>query len=286
MTFLRDGTLDHLRRVTGEPDLCGTRYRIEGEIGRGGMGIVYEAWDSKLERRVALKVVESESPAEARTLARLEHPGLVPVYDAGSLPDGRQYYAMRLLRGQRLDEFLRGSTPLSGRLRIFVRICEAVAFAHGCGVIHRDLKPRNIMVGSLGEVFVLDWGLAHLLGEGPPQPAGTPPYLAPEPPDRIDHRADIYSLGRVLSDLLAGSGPRPLQAIARRAASPHPGDRYPDAGELAADVTRYLDGLPVAAYRENMAERAGRFARNNSVLLLLLLAFFLVKVALFFISRH
>src|SRR5262245_33816126 len=102
MSFLSDRQLDHLRRVTEQPELSGTRYRIEREIGRGGMGIVYEAWDSTLERRVALKVINEGFAHEAKTLAQLEHPGLVPVYDAGTLPDGRGYYAMRLVRGSRL----------------------------------------------------------------------------------------------------------------------------------------------------------------------------------------
>src|SRR5262245_54365097 len=94
MSFLRDSTLDHLREMVERPDLSGTRYRIEHELGRGGMGVVYQAWDSALERSVALKVIDGP-PVEATTLAQLEHPGLVPVYDSGELPDGRGYYAMR-----------------------------------------------------------------------------------------------------------------------------------------------------------------------------------------------
>ena len=97
---------------------------------------------------------------EARVLARLEHPGLVPVHDIGTLPDGRLFYVMRLVRGRRLDEHARQERSLPALLRLFERVCEAVAFAHAQGVLHRDLKPANVMVGPFGEVLVLDWGLA------------------------------------------------------------------------------------------------------------------------------
>ena len=317
MSFLSDDALERLRRVTEQPDLSGTRYRLEHELGRGGMGIVYQAWDASLERSVALKVIDALSAAEPKILARLEHPGLVPVYDAGSLPDGRLYYAMRLVHGRRLDEYLRAGESLPARLRLFVRICEAVAFAHDCGVIHRDLKPQNIMAGSFGEVFVMDWGIARRMDDSElPPSAGTPPYAAPEAsPDR---RADIYSLGRILEDivthhraatvreragppmsgarsltvaalcesLVRGSDNRPLAAVIRRATDPDPSARYPGVPQLAEDVTRFLDGLPVTAYRESPWERSARFVRRNQVLLLLIAAFLVVKFALFFLSRR
>src|SRR5262245_35426956 len=137
MSFLSDSAFDHLREVVEQPDLSNTRYRIERELGRGGMGIVYQAWDAVLERSVAVKVIDGP-PVEATTLAQLEHPGLVPVYDAGSLADGRGYYAMRLVRGRRFDEFLRNESSLPARLHIFQKVCEAVAFAHDRGVVHCD----------------------------------------------------------------------------------------------------------------------------------------------------
>src|SRR5579872_6891061 len=129
MSFLPDRALDHLRQVTERPDFSATRYQLEEEIGRGGMGIVYRAWDAQLDRRVALKVVDASYTVnqEAKLLARLEHPGLAPVYDAGILPDGRLYYAMRLIQGRRLDEFLRQESTLAARLRIFEKVCEAIA---------------------------------------------------------------------------------------------------------------------------------------------------------------
>ncbi|MEA2602049.1 MAG: eukaryotic-like serine/threonine-protein kinase [Acidobacteriota bacterium] len=175
MNGISDAALHHLREVADEPDLSGTPYEIVETLGRGGMGTVYLARDLRLDREVALKVVQLPEGTgdlerllrEARVLARLEHPGIVPVHDAGLLPCGRAFYAMKRVRGQQLDEYARAA-PLPERLRAFERICEAVAFAHAHGVIHRDLKPENVMVGPFGEVLVMDWGVAkvapHLVG--------------------------------------------------------------------------------------------------------------------------
>ncbi len=194
MKGLSDAALFHLREVADLPDLSGTPYEIVEAIGRGGMGTVYRAVDRKLDREVALKVVQLVAGAgedvdrllrEARVLARLEHPGIVPVHDAGLLPDGRAYYAMKRVRGRRLDEYARG-LPLAERLRAFERICEAVAFAHAHGIIHRDLKPENVMVGPFGEVLVMDWGVAKTLPTppeepSPPRPSSPDPSLPPTP---------------------------------------------------------------------------------------------------------
>jgi predicted Ser/Thr protein kinase len=152
-----------------------SRYDLIEVLGQGGMGTVYRALDRQLAREVALKVVaapatgwvdepEARLLAEARILAHLEHPGLVPVHDLGTLPDGRVFYAMKRVQGRRLDTYAQ-ERMANGRaelLRVFERICETVAFAHAHGVIHRDLKPENVMVGSFGEVLVLDWGLAKV----------------------------------------------------------------------------------------------------------------------------
>ena len=181
---LSDATLRHLQEVADLPDLSGTPYEIVETLGRGGMGTVYRAVDHRLDREVALKVVQLSPGAdiadtdvdrllrEARVLARLEHPGIVPVHDAGLLPDGRAFYAMKRVRGQRLDEHAR-TLSLPERLRAFQRICEAVAFAHAHGVIHRDLKPENVMVGPFGEVLVMDWGVAKVR-PSPPDPLSPP----------------------------------------------------------------------------------------------------------------
>ncbi len=296
MRWLPDGALDHLREVASEPDLAGTPYEIVGTIGQGGMGTVYLARDRDLDREVALKVVQLHQEdtermlREARILARLEHPGIVPVHDVGVLPDGRAWYVMKRVRGSRLDEHAR-SLSLPDRLRAFERICEAVAFAHAHGVIHRDLKPENIMVGPFGEVLVMDWGVAKLRGEGEVQGTimGTPGYMAPEQErgevERIDERADVYALGAILSFLLEGEDriPRPLQAIRSRAMAAEPEERYPGVRELSSDLGRYLDGLSVAAYRESLLEQAARLFRRYRAPILIVLAYLLMRALLILI---
>ncbi len=167
MRWISDEAVSRLREVADAPDFSGTRYRIERELGRGGMGVVWAATDLDLQREVAVKVLpaweSSEDAAtrlrrEARILAQLEHPGIVPIHDLGQLADGRIFYAMKLVRGERLDSYLdRSALPLQERLRLFERFCEPVAFAHARGIAHRDLKPANVMVGSFGEILVLDW---------------------------------------------------------------------------------------------------------------------------------
>ena len=253
MKFLSDKTLQHLRQAAEIPDLTGTRYRLLERVARGGMGVVYVAKDERLQRRVALKVLDAPGAdrdlanrlvREALVLARLEHPGIVPVHDVGTLPDGRVFYTMKFVQGQRLDQHLESVASISGRLRIFLRVCDAVAFAHAHGVLHRDLKPANIMVGSFGEVLVMDWGLAKLLHqelrpsselaypeatilEKPTQAdgssasillpslatghgtvMGTPGYMSPEQErgdiEHLDARSDIFSLGSLLRFLISG----------------------------------------------------------------------------------
>jgi serine/threonine protein kinase len=182
--LLTDSAIDHLREVAAWPECTGVRYRLVEKIGQGGMGSVYLAHDLELDRSVALKVLteghqtvdfQSRIAQEAKVLARLEHPGIVPVHDLGVLPDGRVFYAMKLVRGGRLDEIASPERPLPELLRDFEKICQAVAFAHANGVIHRDLKPQNIMVGAFGELLVMDWGVAKLLADtgAPSPPAGT-----------------------------------------------------------------------------------------------------------------
>jgi len=295
MPYLPDSVLSHLRKVAELPDLSGTRYQVESELGRGGMGVVYAAMDEQLGRRVALKVTASGFSGgaaqrlmdEAKIVASLEHPGIVPVYDAGCLADGRFYCAMKLVEGKRLREHAQDLT-LRERLRVFQKVCEAVAFAHSRGVIHRDLKPENIMVGAFGEVFVMDWGVA-LAGtnEESGVMAGTPRYMAPEQASsngiHLDSRADVYALGVILRELAGEDAPKALKAIAAKASSVSPDERYPTATGLRAETDRYLDGLAVQAYRENVWERATRFAARNQTLLLLLAAYVVVRFLLLFL---
>jgi len=338
MKFLSDKALTRLRDGAELPDLAGTRYRLLGQVARGGMGVVYAAEDETLQRRVALKVLEvpgnetelaNRLIREARVLARLEHPGIVPVHDVGSLADGRVFYAMKFVEGQRLDQYIASVSSVPGRLRVFLRICDAVAFAHAQGVLHRDLKPSNVMVGPFGEVLVMDWGLAKILGRAgkaaaensdadltilepagpahPPEGAteisavtghgtvmGTPGYMSPEQArgdvESLDARSDIFSLGALLRFLLARKpGPsaaeaprldRSLDAICAKSTATDPAARYQTVQELALDVSRYLDGLAVAAHRESFFEKTLRFYRRYRFFILLILAYLAMRVLL------
>jgi serine/threonine protein kinase len=165
---LSDAAVTRLRALGRWPEFESGRYAVIEEIGRGGMGTVYLALDEELGREVAIKIPNALASAslehrlrnEARVLARLEHPGIVPIHDAGRLADGRLFYVMKRVRGRTLGEHLRDNPDLNERLRLFERICEPVAFAHAQGFIHRDLTPGNVMVGAFGEVMVMDWGVA------------------------------------------------------------------------------------------------------------------------------
>ena len=244
MIWLPDSTVEHLAAVAGWPEFTSDRYEVTAEIGRGGMGTVYAAFDHALGREVAIKIgnalpsteLQARLTREARVIARLEHPGIVPVHDFGVLADGRPFYVMKRLHGRTLQECLEQAPPLPERLRIFERVCEAVACAHARQIIHRDLKPQNVMVGEFGEVMVMDWGVARLLDD-PVEPAlprmprmprtghapdaaphatdgatvlGTPGFMAPEQAaaaGAIDRRADVYALGAMLHTLLTGHPP-------------------------------------------------------------------------------
>jgi len=210
-------------------------------------------------------------------------------------------------------------SSLPERLRLFLRICDAVAFAHARGVLHRDLKPANVMVGSFGEVLVMDWGLAKIVQEdfSPEETAsaspkkdqsqeetestvvtghgtvmGTPGYMSPEQArgetEKIDVRSDVFSLGTLLK-FVAGSTsalPRPLQAICTKAMADLPKDRYTAVSELAADVSRFLDGLPVSAYSETAFEKLGRFYKRHQVAILLITAYLVMRfLVLYFFHR-
>src|SRR5580704_15177909 len=172
MRFLSDKTLERLRDAPDIPSLEGTRYVLLNRIARGGMGVVYAAEDHQLRRRVALKVLDAPERngelarrlvREAQVLASLEHPGIVSVHDVGTLQDGRVFYTMKLVEGLRLDKHIQALPSVPDRLRLFLRVCDAIAFAHARGVAHREIKPANIMIGPFGEVLVLDWGLAKIL---------------------------------------------------------------------------------------------------------------------------
>jgi serine/threonine protein kinase len=316
MNPLSDSAVEHLARVSDWPDLSGTRYSALDELGRGGMGVVYRAHDQVLDREVALKILHQPDPSgtlterlsrEARILARLEHPGIVPVYDLGRLPDGRPFYVMKLVRGERLDHWLGRDRTERERIDLLRRVAETVGFAHAHGVVHRDLKPANVMVGEFGEVLVLDWGVAKLTdgrtdGQGgsstvsrtdDPSSAtrfavntdhgtviGTAGFMAPEQArgevQLIDQRTDVYGLGALLGAMVTPP-PKRLAAVAARAMVPEPENRYPDAGSFARELIRYQEGLPLEAYRETLLERAERIVARHQTAILLVLAYLLMR---------
>ena len=305
MKWISDDRLSHLRSIVENPDFSSTKYTFVKELARGGMGTVYLAEDTELNRHVAIKVINTPEITddlrnrmirEAQIIARLEHPGIVPVHDVGTLPDGRIYYAMKFVRGSRLDEYAAQSASLRDRLRKFQAVCDAVAFAHAHGVIHRDLKPQNIMIGSFGEVLVLDWGVAKIktqmsTDEQEGTVIGTRDYMSPEQArgeiDQLDERADVYSLGAVLHFLLKDQPKvsKAADAIRLKAMAVEKEGRYASASELSADIGRLLDAEPVTAYRESALEKVGRWVSKNRFLVLLVLAYLLMRIILIFTSR-
>jgi serine/threonine-protein kinase len=215
------------------------RYQELDMLGRGGMGTVHRVVDRVLGRETAMKAIEGPLASrpldvlrfleEAQITGQLDHPGIVPVHDFGIGADGsRAYFTMKLVRGDTLTRLIsvHHTFGLAGRaleklLGAFLRVCEAVAFAHARRVVHRDLKPDNILVGSHGQVYVMDWGLARVVDGGRPSEkatpsrptvvAGTPAYMAPEQAqgrvDDIDQRTDVFGLGATLYAILTGQGP-------------------------------------------------------------------------------
>lgn len=258
-------TLERRRRVRIEyqhltPEAEG-RYRVLSEMGRGGIGRVLLARDEHIGREVAVKELlanDANIPAgstprrkadagvirfmrEARITGKLEHPGIVPVYELGHREDGSVYYTMKVVRGETLAKKISEAKDLPSRLKLlpnFLDMCQAVAYAHSRGVIHRDLKPLNVMIGEFGETIVLDWGLAKVKGQEDVRagalereleemrgkeeadsgmvtmvgrPIGTPAYMSPEQAsgdlEEIDERSDVWSLGAMLFYLLTGQRP-------------------------------------------------------------------------------
>ena len=294
------------RALADDPE----RYEQVNEHARGGLGRVVRAVDKRLGRTVAVKELlrhdesnEARFMREALITARLEHPGIVPVHEAGRWPNGDPYYVMKLVEGKTLKERIAECTSLRERLALLphvIAVADAVGYAHSEGVIHRDLKPSNIMLGAFGETIVVDWGLARDRKRDLPEPeegeyvasggsgscstvsgkvVGTPAYMSPEQArgELVDERADVYAIGAVLYELLAGcpahsdttpqatldrvlaGPPRPLHAvvpavpgelgtIVAKAMARNPEDRYSHATELAEDLRRFQTGKLVSAH--------------------------------------
>jgi len=332
-------------------------YRIERELGRGGMGVVYLAWQESPRRAVALKFLRvdtldrephSRFRLEAEILGRLSHPGIAHILEAGlaeSVHGPLPWIALEYVRGVPLRDWVARHAPgLREVVRLFTHLCEAVDHAHQKGIVHRDLKPSNVMVDERGQVRVLDFGVARLLedetgaprngdGNAPPlepmaptrtgQLVGTLAYASPEQVSRqrvrIDARSDVHALGLMLFELLTGQLPYPideehvlatiqtitvaepqrlrrlrpdapadLETILRKALEKDPRRRYADAGELRADLERFLVDRPVVARPPTALYQAEKLVRRHPALMVstvVVLLALVVSVVVLSVSR-
>jgi len=282
------------------------RYHVLGEHGRGGLGRVSRAHDRELGRDIAIKelisrghVSEVRFLREALITARLEHPGIVPIYEAGRWPDGTPFYAMKLVSGRSLRELIAERTTVEDRIGLLhhvIAVADAIAYAHGRNIIHRDLKPANVIIGDFGETIVIDWGLAKELGstdepaaiDGPYRASGiddltsagsvlgTPAYMAPEQErgERVDQRADVFAIGAMLWELCAlhkvpPASPRERGRILRRAGVDRDLVTIIDKALDPARDRRYRDAGALAADLKAFKAGARIAARNYSLLAML-----------------
>jgi WD40 repeat protein/tRNA A-37 threonylcarbamoyl transferase component Bud32 len=342
------------------PPEAPSRYELVGEHARGGQARVLLVWDRALDREVAWKEAsprrrpgqdaaevareladaERRLLTEARITGQLEHPSIVPVYELDWNAQGRPYYTMRRIRGEDLSKVLGRQLSLRERSSLlghFLDLCHAIAFAHSRGVIHRDIKPHNVMIGAFGETVLLDWGLARRRASAGADPStslevrplqhpgqgdgtlagslmGTPAYMSPEQArgetERVDERTDIWGLGAVLYEILAGRAPHvgasqaeilrlaeegvvprvldlcpgappELAAIAHKALRADPAARYPSAQALAEDINAYLTGGRVSVFRYDLRARLRRtYRRHRTASLAVLLAVVVTLAAL------
>ncbi|NQU38358.1 MAG: protein kinase [Lentisphaerae bacterium] len=232
----------HIFKASEEVDGGDLDYELTRTLGKGGMGVVYQARQVSLDRRIAVKMIQSDAEAdpvaaskflsEAMVTGELDHPNIIPVHDLGRTADGKLFYAMKEIEGFAWSEVIREKS-FSENLRILLAVSDAIGFAHAKGVIHRDLKPANVMVGGFGEVLVMDWGLAASIGNDKAEPltehaslAGTPAYMAPEMAlcdyEAMGCTSDVYLLGAILYEMITGS-------------PPHPGDNARDAIDNAME---------------------------------------------------
>jgi len=280
-------------------------YQLLEIIGEGGIGMVYAARQASIDRTVAVKMLKSEKVddrhqrakflSEAVITGELDHPNIVPIYDLGANQQGSYFYSMKRVVGTPWNKVIT-SKPIAENIEILMKVADAVAFAHSRGVVHRDLKPENVMLGSFGEVLVMDWGLALLAGDSrkitvadyDPGMGGTPAYMAPEmatgPIASIDARSDVYLLGAILFEMVVGRPPHTgpnvmgclfaaarneivptdhdgeLVKIARRSMASSREDRYDSVKDFQAAIREYqshAESIVLAVQAQEDLNRAG-----------------------------
>jgi serine/threonine protein kinase/Flp pilus assembly protein TadD len=303
----------HSERLAPTAQLLGEfgDYELLEEIGRGGQGVVFRAWQKSLNRTVALKILGIGQWAtnahlkrfrrEAEAAAKLNHPQIVPIYEIGER-DGRCYFSMRLIEGGQLDELVsRGPIPVRHAVELIAKVARTVHYAHEHGILHRDIKPGNILLDANGEPHLSDFGLARLVEHGSTltgtrEAMGTPSYMAPEQATgnhaALGRATDVYALGVVLYELLTGHVPfeggtsyetirllldteprqprlwnrkidRDLSAVCLKCLEKNPRDRYSSALELAEDLEHWLKREPIRAKRSGFFTHARKWVQRN-----------------------
>src|SRR6266850_2014643 len=285
----REASRESFEAILAEDEVRDTHWRIGNyeileEIGRGGMGVIYRARQRHSRRIVALKRMVSYHADSRETLERfrreaeaaasLDHPNILPIYEVGQAEDGLPFFSMKYAAGgslQKAEPALRGEPRES--VRLMAKVARAVQYAHEHGVLHRDLKPGNILLDGRDEPFVTDFGLAKWLDTSTDLTRtlaifGTPGYIAPEqakgPAAKLTPAADVYSLGAILFDLFTGRPPflgEHALAVIQQASEKQA--RYRSAADLAIDLERWLEGRPIIARRVSPPVRIWRWSRRN-----------------------
>ena len=294
-------------------------YELLEEIGRGGQGVVFRAWQRSLSRTVAVKIIGVGQFAtnahlrrlrrEAEAAAKLNHPGIVPIYEVGER-DGTNYFSMRFVEGDRLDEVVsRGPVSARRAAELIAKVARAVHYAHEHGILHRDIKPGNILLDTNGEPHLTDFGLARLVEHGSTvtgslEVMGTPSYMAPEQAvgnnAGVSRASDVYGLGAVLYELLTGHPPfaggttyetihllldseprqprswnrkidRDLSAVCLKCLEKNPRYRYSSALELAEDLERWLYHEPILAKRSGFFTHSRKWMQRNPTIAALIM---------------